>query len=58
LKEEEGDVSNYWMTSMNREFTETWERKLEIALCGELYFEKHQDLSQDTSRDYDTIFGL
>jgi len=55
-KEEEGEVSSYWMTLMNREFTEAWNRKLEIALSGELYFEELHDLSQDAPPDDNTIF--
>ena len=38
MKKEEEDVSNYWMTLINREVTETWKRKLEIALSEDLFF--------------------
>ena len=57
-KEEEEDVSNYWMKLMNREVTETWKRKLQIALSGELFFEESVELSQDKLCDDEMIFTL
>jgi hypothetical protein len=44
-KDEEEDVSSYWMTLRKRKDTLHCKRKHQIALCGELALEKATDLS-------------
>jgi len=50
-KDEEEDVSRYWMALRKRAFPGKWKRKLLIVLSGELVVEEAMNLSQDRLRN-------